>query len=381
MGTTCCTGRINLPKTFGENSVPVDNRFEVDYSEDSSHNNSRYFDSILSLNHKEVQSSPNHMNQSVHIDHGTSFGINDSTDKQNLSQILNPQDTSKYEDTIVEPEQESDFEYDIDTASQLPTSLRNNIVNLFSKHGIQEECMDGFLDVIEYFQDGSNLYKTLVISTEAVYVVDPDEFAVVDRRIPLQKMLLMCITPGRDFLGLKIQGEDDFVGYSGRMEDLVKAIQSVYNSKLDNYLPTVTVPTLESFFKSHNNSATVKSLFYSETSLESQRVICRHGVIGESILHFGRGQKVIDNSIDMRYILLTDRAYYSLHSTYRLEKRLDLSKILEVIWDKPRQTIVIQSVSSTELWKLPQSYIDNVKEAIARNKDIMQESLSSRRAM
>lgn len=371
MGASCCAGRTNLSKPYESASPTIDNRFEVDYSETSSQNDSSYFDTILHSHNKQSHSTPP-IQQSFH-DHGTSFGLNESTDKKQFLELHDEENESKREDTVAEPEMESDFEYDIDTASQLPASLRRNIVNLFSKHGIQEECMDGFLDIIEYLPDGSNEYKTLVISSDAIYIVDPDEFVIVHRRIPVEKVLLMCITAMRDYLCLKVKGEEDYIVYSGRMEDLVKAIMSVYNSKTNTYLPSVTLPNIDSFYKHYNNPTIIQSLFYSDTSLEAQRVICKYGIIGETILHFGRSQKVLGSSAELRYILLTDRAYYSLYTTYRLEKRLELSKILQVTWDKAKQTIIIQHTSSSELWKLPASYIDNIKEAISKNRQLFQD--------
>jgi hypothetical protein len=371
MGATCCTGRSNLSKPYESASPKIDSRFEMDYSETSSQNDSQYFDNILDTHQKQLKSSPP-IQESFH-DHGTSFGLYDSGDKKDFLALYDDENESKRVDTVAEPEMESDFEYDIDTASQLPASLRKNIVNLFSKHGIHEECMDGFLDIIEYLPDGSNEYKTLVISSDAIYIVDPDEFVIVHRRISIEKVLLMCITAMRDFLCLKVKGEEDYIVYSGRMEDLVKAILSVYNSKTNVYLPAVTLPNIDSFYKNYNNPTIIQSLFYSDTSLEAQRVICKHGIIGETILHFARSQKVLSSSAELRFILLTDRAYYSLYTTYRLEKRLELNKILQVTWDKTKQTIVIQFTSFSELWKLPASYIDNIKEAIYKNRELFQD--------
>ena len=375
MGASCCTGRNNLFKPYESASPPIDGRFEVDYSETSSHNGSQYYESVLTSSKKQPQSTPP-IEQPVH-DYGTSFGLDESTDKKDFLSLYNEENESKREETIAEPEMESDFEYDIDTASQLPASLRKNILNLFTSHGIQEECMDGFLDIIEYLPDGSNQYKTLVISSDAIYIVDPDEFVIVHRRIPIEKVMLMCITAIRDFVCLKVKGEEDYIVYSGRMEDLVKAILSVYNSKTNIYLPAVTLPNLDSFYKNYNNPSIIQSLFYSDTSLEAQRLICKHGIIGETILHFARSQKVLGSSAELRFILLTDRAYYSLYTTYRLEKRLELNKILQVTWDKPKQTIVIKCTSFSELWKLPESYIDNIKEAISKHRELFQDTQAS----
>ena len=130
------------------------------------------------------------------------------------------------------------LEYTLIMPEDLTKPQQNQILMILDKYKslIQEddqEEVDGFLYVEE------NKKKLMImITTHAIYVLKPEDFSLIVRRVKLEDIFLIVLTKSKNELLFVIRGsKEDFLISSDNMENLLKSIQQVSYEAFNQYLP------------------------------------------------------------------------------------------------------------------------------------------------
>ena len=255
------------------------------------------------------------------------------------------------------------LEYTLIMPEDLTKPQQNQILMILDKYKslIQEddqEEVDGFLYVEE------NKKKLMImITTHAIYVLKPEDFSLIVRRVKLEDIFLIVLTKSKNELLFVIRGsKEDFLISSDNMENLLKSIQQVSYEAFNQYLPWINAENSAELEKMKNNVVLDNRSMFSDENLAIIKLIVENGCIGEiKIIN----ESFIDNK-DTRalnaHFILTDQAIYLADSSYGFKKRISLANIEKISINSKDKFVIIFDNTGIHEFSIPLDISNQIKE-------------------
>ena len=383
----CCNGRSYKPPL-----ITVPNSTHSDYKSNTEIS-LRHLDSIesisistdLPLHILNIKSSEK-LNKSTVLDREANETINVDYEDDMFYQSIEDPD-SEYIDTMSKRSiskirrlstlKEDGLEglyYSLDESYKLTSEQQRIVLGFFHQYehetvsALSEEQLDGAITVKQKTQTG-HIDVILLLSTFAVYLIDPLIFHVVQRRIRLDSILLLGLNKSRTDLILHIFSSDllgDIWVTCKDINNLLKAFQVLHRNFTSRYIPAYTLNTLDEL--SHNYNTMLTTQIYSYHTPEILRitsVLCKEGLIGENILLFHRSTRITrSRGFEECVAVLTDYSLYSLKEDYEFIDKIGLQymKMICVV-DKCDRIIIQSDVTEDVLWFWNVKAADKIQEA------------------
>jgi hypothetical protein len=269
-------------------------------------------------------------------------------------------------------EEEEVLEYTLKTAYNCSATQRKQILELFenNKNGNEEE-LDGFAEVTA-LSKGQAQPHTLLITNLALYLVDQQNFLALQRRVKLDHLAALGLTYVRDSLVLVIDKQlckdQNLVLMSAQVEDILKALETVYYENKSMYLPAYSMDSLETI-QEWSNGLTTGQIAESRKP-EMRRItwlFVTKGEIGENKLLFVKCTKELNGQDTPVTMLLSNKAIYTLSAgSLKVIAKLSLRKVDGVSTEG--EAIVVTTEESEQRWKLASSYLDVFQSALEAEK-------------
>lgn len=367
----------------------------------------KYNDSIrtisISREDKNTSKSEN-LNKVILVDLGANDTIQINYEDDMFFQSINEPD-SEYLDTmtqrsiskvrrlstLIEDGLEGLY-YSLDDMSKLTKEQQRIVLGFFRQyeeegsHGSDEQ-LDGVVAVQQKTQSGQ-IDAVLLLSTHAVYILDPSVFHIVQRRIRLDNILLLGLNRSRTDLILHISSSDlmgDIWLCCKDINNLLKAFQVLSRNLTSSYIPAYTVNTTEELSNHYNSMLTTHIYSYRAPEILSiTSVLCKEGLIGENILLYQKSTRITrSRGFEECIAVLTDYSLYSLRLDYEFIDKIGLQYMRGVcVVDKCDRVIIQSDVTEDMLWFWNASILDTIQEASMKllKKKIMQEFIGKEEA-
>lgn len=347
MGNVCCSGRNHQSSNDSQNNGLIKNA-PVETSQSENRIKKAPSPNVLEIaqiNPEDLQISIEDPDLEPEIDYveranTVNFLSNRTEIDQNLEySLIMPEDLSKIQQTQV-------------------LSVLDNYKSLLSPD--DQEQVDGFVYVTE-----SQKNYLMMVSTHAIYLLNPDNVSLVESRTKLEDISLIVISKNYDVLLFVVKNSsEDFVVQCENMEGLVKSLQQVTVEAFGQYLPWITVEKAEDVHGMVNTVKVEGNLLLKDEHLAIVKAIVENGNIGETVMV----KEMCTNSGESKLMnvnfVLTDQAIYILDSSYGFKKRISLLDIEKLAINKDSYLVIYEILGIHE-FSLPQHFSDSIKQACA----------------
>ena len=164
-----------------------------------------------------------------------------------------------------------------------------------------------------------------MLSTQAVYVIDFNNFSSVIRRVLLENIEILLFTKSKDSMLIKIKKDSfgDIFFTSSKIDDIIKSLQQLKNEKTMNYIPWVVVNKISELLKVMNKTHTIQPVIHDFNLI---KIVVEYGTIGESLIII---KKCEVNSLS-HYLFITDLSIYLLDFNHSLSEKILVSQVTQV---------------------------------------------------
>ena len=200
----------------------------------------------------------------------------------------------------------------------------------------EQESVDSLAQVTE-----NGRSKMMMITTHSIFILDPENFSQVDRRVQLEDLDVFVLTKKQDQCLLIVQQEylENLLFASNKLDDILLAVQQVNYEAFEQYLPWSVLESDGDLKKLALSKKTWPRELKSYQNLSVFKVIVENGKIGELKIAFE--QSSCDSDSRVVFFMLTDLAVYSLDKDYRLVARIQLRSIDKVVENKKNKILVV----------------------------------------
>ncbi|CAG9323519.1 unnamed protein product [Blepharisma stoltei] len=226
--------------------------------------------------------------------------------------------------------------YQIDDVLQLDQKLQREISWLFlqfkTKDEVLEEEVDGYLPIKKENRYGIKQKRWLLFSTEALYIVTPNNFKSLRRRILLSTIDKIYQQSGNQSFALHIkeeEGSECLRILTPRTLDAINAIKTLYYLKTEEFLEIKLVNSekemLEITKKEDSEGQEMKN------NLIFGKIKAVHGIPGEQMVNLRKVYEVIKPGSKQMIILITaSKTIYIANPKGILYNYVTLSQIKEI---------------------------------------------------
>lgn len=240
---------------------------------------------------------------------------------------LHPE-TSDAPGAVESDSEEEVLDFRLSTAQDCSPEQRLHILELFAKNGSKgEEEMSGFTPVL-FCMNAEEFPCAVLVSNKALYQLPRNNFQNVVCRIKLEKLVAMVITRSRDFVQLTLDDQEDWLLKCSNMEDLLRAVQTVYHEHEGIYLPALTLPT-RAAITSWRRSLSPKAIADLRASAETRvnRLFVTHGEIGENRLLAAQCSCEDIPGVTVHFVLSHKAIYTVADPSFRMLLKIPLKNV------------------------------------------------------
>lgn len=370
----CCSGR-NQPNSI-ENTEPSSNK----------HNK---------LKHQKTEGSS--ADYELNIDALTELAKSKKR-KQNLPktnpELFSPeQNNSDYisidleSDLIENNQSDSDGEescdelnYSLYQASEFTKAQQRTILGFFQNfvHEVpsdsENEQLDGFVYIT--IQNGKSIGKRyiLLISTYAIYCIDPDTFSTIHRRIRLDCILLIGLNQDRTHAILHITHLDlhgDLCFSSDKFQDALNAIEVLHKGIKSYYIPAYSVDSPSKLLVNFNSMPSSEIvLYHSRQNLLITEVLFNDGILGENIVFVKPSRRATKSKrFEDCIAVLTDSYLYTLDPGCKFLDKIKLSSVeTAYLVDKSDRLILHSNEFENVMWFWSSHFLSILEKVVAKSK-------------
>ena len=211
--------------------------------------------------------------------------------------------------------------------------------------------MDGYASVT-FIMNGQPFPSSLLVSNKALYQLPPHSFQTLICRLDLSSLTAMVLTFARDLLVLVADPQEDWVLKSDQLEDLAKAIQTVYKEKTGGYLPAYSFENMTAI-SSWRTSLTANLIAESRSS-DNKRlisVLVTKGEIGENHILAVKCHSCETHPKSLLFFLSHKAIYSLLDPSYKVELKIPLRKVDALSTEG--EYLIVSTSGHEYRWQLP----------------------------
>jgi hypothetical protein len=367
----CCNGRN--PRLNTENNQPTDhkpNRSKELRTEGSS----AEYD--LNINALTVLAKNNKRRKQPHK-HAENLYPNES---DYISIDLNSDLIDQHESKSDGGDSLEEMNYSIYQASEFTKQQQRTILGFFQNflHEIpmdsDSESLDGFVYIT--LKDSKNTGKTyiLLISTYAIYCIEPDNFEQLYRRIRLDCILLIGFDKDKTHALLHITNLDlkgDLYFSSEKLSDTITAIEVLHKYIKSYYIPAYTVESPAKLLSNYNNLPSSEIvLHHTKQSLAITEIFFNDRILGENTVFVKPSRRATETrGVEDCIAVLCDNYLYTLDKSYKYLDKIHLSTFeTAFLIDKCDRLILQSSEFENVMWFWSSHFLSVLEKAVTKCK-------------
>lgn len=243
-------------------------------------------------------------------------------------------------------ELDTGLEYSIIQAESLTKSQQNQISSLLDRYtdmvsDDDEEIVDG-LGNITILNDK----KIILITTQALYILNPDDYSLVDKRVVLEELTLLVFNKNKEqvFIELKSDYLQNLIFQCDILQDILRSIQQVNYEAFAQYIPWIFDSKIEDLYDLINDKNISKENFYTKDRMNVFKAIVENGNVGENPLVVQKAKDKIGDDGNEVVILITDNAVYTLDREYEFKKRVLFASVEKIDVNKKDRFLVFYCI-------------------------------------
>ncbi|OMJ76412.1 hypothetical protein SteCoe_24245 [Stentor coeruleus] len=238
------------------------------------------------------------------------------------------------------------LDYSIIQAESLSKSQQNQISSLLDRYADMvseddEEIVDGLGNIIIL-----NDKKTILITTQALYILNPDDYSIVDKRIILEELTLLIFNKNKNQILIELKSEylQNLIFQCDILQDILRSIQQVNFEAFAQYIPWIYDNKIEELYDLINEKGISKENLYTKDKLNVFKAIAENGNIGENVLIVQKAKDKIEDYAEEIVILISEIAVYILDGGYGFKKRVLFASVEKIVVNKKDKFFVFYCV-------------------------------------
>ena len=273
-----------------------------------------------------------------------------------------------------------EMNYSIYQASEFTKQQQRMILGFFQNflHEIPQdsdsESLDGFVYIT--LKDSKNTGKTyiLLISTYAIYCIEPDNFDQLYRRIRLVCILLIGFDKDKTHALLHITHLDlkgDLYFSSEKLSDTITAIEVLHKYIKSYYVPAYTVENTAKLLSNYNNLPSSEIvLHHTKQSLAITEIFFNDGILGENTVFVKPSRRTTETrGVEDCIAVLSDNYLYTLDKSYKYLDKIHLSTFeTAFLVDKCDRLILQSSEFENVMWFWSSHFLSVLEKAVTKCK-------------
>ena len=256
------------------------------------------------------------------------------------------------------------LDYNLILAEDLTKLQRNQILSALDSFSSllvadEEETVDGLAPVVD-----KNRKYMLMLTTQAVYLLNPEDLSLVERRVRIEHFLVLVISKKKDafLIGVNATSSENLLVRSEKTVDLLKAIQQLCHESMGKYLPWLTQEDSSELYKLITDKNLIQRVENSEDYWAMIKVIVEHGKIGETKVFMERCSDSANGKEKNIIFLMTEEAIYTLDKHCKFRGKVFLTKIEKMIVNRKSELVVVYEEQGVHVFSVPITYSETIQQ-------------------